>query len=394
MDSTIVFPIRRVVVFALALAMTARCSTRSLAQIDGGSSAARQSSAALKLKSSPGPLRPGDSHGSAVGPAQEAEPMQVEVVFAGLCSFLNVRNLHSDMPPPSVILVRASSLPALNPAPPPPSVAADGHRPGEESGTAGMPRMGHLPGEMPNHVAFLGFDSGEVNASFLRDPGIEMLDKTSFAFLRLEGVEIRIANNQRGFLEVDPSYDYVVRKDDYWPEAKGKWNRDLVPLPPLGTPKKDSVTAFMRLVGGRLAAGRVSLVEFEFPRADGTSLRGHFAEEVTYQVATFGNEVRLIFSDLSDARDVQEVRLTPRDPSVRKVTVFIGNVEPQGMLDTFKRTIRSIGAGGEHFFLLNKVAAPGLGDGPVAHPVTGIPPPGTAPAITAGFCGPGNANGS
>src|SRR5690349_11452901 len=192
--------------------------------------------------------------------------MDVEVVFTGLCAFLNVNATNESMPDPSVILVR-----------------------GDDHDMPGMPGMSSNNDNAPKHmhVAFIAYDSKTTKVSADPDVAFEDVQQAqTFKFLRLDGVQVQIEGDDPGTPNLpDNSYrDLVARKDEYWPEVKNKWNRDYVPEPAMGKkPSKTAVAAYLRFGSkGNITAGKVSPFPWQFPKLDGTFYIGNFAEEVVY----------------------------------------------------------------------------------------------------------------
>lgn len=311
--------------------------------------------------------------------------MHTDIVFSGLCSFLNVTDSNPTMPEPSVILVRTDGAAEI-----PHHMHGDG---------------GHV------HIPFVAFDSTkigvEVSAGLASD---EIPQVPTFRFFRLDGVKLSIANASRGKPTVRRNYNRVVRKDDYFPEAKNKWNRDFVPRRGRN-PKSTAVAAFMRFGEGTISAHRISKVQYKFVREGSKKpFVGRFAEEVVYRFRHSGRSVVIELSDLVTRRKVGKLTFSPVAPSARKLTIFIGNNMPDAMDDAVRRTVReSSSAGNDHFVFLNLVASKRLvAKGPVAEPVEPreeSEPKKAGPSDTpveeppvggpgTGFCGPGNANGT
>jgi hypothetical protein len=254
------------------------------------------------------------------------------------------------------------------------------------------------------HIAFLAFRKADVQVD---DPAgfQDVLPTGEYSYVALDGKELVIEGNLPGVPSVDPSYGNVVRKDDYWPEARDDWNRDYVPARG-GRPKKSAVKAYLRFGAGLISADRISAVEWEFPMLNGGVHRGHFAEEVIYSGFSHSPEtVEITLVDLPDGRgDGDERRAASRTlrfsqrpgATARRLTLFVGNLMARDMEVAVRRqvTTRLSTTTGDHFKYLNRVAARRQGDGPL--PV-GKNPPDDGAALgggqSGGICGPGTGNG-
>lgn len=315
--------------------------------------------------------------------------MEAEIVYSGLCSFLNVRNNHGDqMPEPSVILVRAD-------------VPID---PDEVLGPRALPhkqkqaraRTIALTGDVKEataagaeHIPYIAFDTATTVVD--SDEGFQPVPMTDeqFLYFRLPvGVEIRIPTLAPGDPTIDPSYDQLAKKDEYWPEAKDQWNRDYVPFKG-GLPKPSVVVAFMRFGQGILSASRLCPAKWEFPKVGGgVRMSGQFAEEAIYSGFAHDGTVVMELVTLEEPRTVvRTLRFTPIDESVEKLSLFIGNDDRQDMDNAVQRR-QPISVGeGDHFKFLNKVAS--IKGGPVPRiDLTGMTLPKDAGGGSAGACGP------
>lgn len=317
--------------------------------------------------------------------------LDVEIVFNGLCSFLNVRGTNNYMPEPSVILVRTDKEPPPNTHPP-----------------KGMDMGGgdHSGGSVPHpveHKSFLAFDSKTIRiddaSGFNR-----VAEKPDFWSLELSGVLIKIKDDN-GHPTVDGSYDDVLKKDDYWPEAANLFNRDYVPESGK-KPKKTAVNAFLRFGSGTITAGRLSTVQWKFIRNDGKTHINYFAEEVVY--SGFGHSGETVVIELYDLFTDQLLRtliFSARSNDVHKLTLFIGNNTKAGIVDALNRAPdkNAQPKDGSHVAFLNAVADPDVS--PYAPIPQAVPQPvGTGSGSghptehpggggSDGFCGPGSANG-
>jgi hypothetical protein len=290
--------------------------------------------------------------------------MKAEIVITGLCSMLNPEGKNSTMGDPSFIAVQTPHC--------------------------------HIPGyAVDHHVAYLAFDSTKVRvdsaSGFMRVP-----QALQFLYLPLNGVEIAIGGLLPGLPLAGPSYAKVVRKDDYWPEAKDQWNRDYVPQ--FGDkPKKAAAKAWMRFGGGDLSADRISKVQWEFTRKDGTKYADYFAEEIVYTnfIDPSASELVIEIQDLEAGASVtpRRLRFTPvRDGGA--VTLIIGNNIKSDMAGAVKRLVTVTSAPGDHFKYMNAVAGGGHVDGPIPVPVHPSPssPSKVGGGENSGPCGPGSGN--
>lgn len=297
--------------------------------------------------------------------------MQVDIVFTGLCSFLNVCDVNALMPEPSVILVSTKG-----------HAAHHQHRP------------------------YIAFDNTQVTV----DPAdnLEFVKKTQqqFSFLPfegdLQGVLLTVNTAPEGTPVVHPSYlgsdevKGVVRRDDYWKEATNQFNPDFVPAKG-GKPKKAAVDAFMRFGGGAIWAGRPCKVEWIFTKADGSVVhRGNFPEEVVYSFQNKGNDVVITLTDLDSDAEKRTLRFSLKEPGSR-MTLNIGNNIDDDMDNAVQRRITEKVRDGDgdldHFTFLNQTAPAGT---PPAPAITLGPqpkdPPGGGGGGLGGACGPNNGN--
>jgi hypothetical protein len=319
----------------------------------------------------------------------------VELAFSGLCSFLNVRDNNNSMPEPSVILVRTD-----NELPP------NTHPPGMDMGGTDMDGGDHPggPARLVPHTSFLAFDSKTIRvddaSGFVRVP-----DKPNFWSLTLSGVLIKIKDDS-GKPTVENTYDNVLKKDKYWPEAANLFNRDYVPERGK-KPKKTAVNAFLRFGSGTITAGRLSTVQWKFIRNDGKTYINYFAEEVVYK--GFGHSGETIVIELYDLFTDQLLRTLTFSSALPDVdttlTLFIGNNTKAGIVDALNRASdeKAQPKDGSHVAYLNAVADPDVS--PYAPIPQAVPQPvGTGSGSghptehpggggSDGFCGPGSANG-
>lgn len=291
--------------------------------------------------------------------------MNAEIVITGLCSILNPTGKNNKMGDPAFIAVQTK------------------HK--HESGKK----------QADHHIAYIAFDSTKVNID--DGTGFHQVPKAKqFLYLPLDGQEISIVGVLTGTPKVDQTYLHVVRKDDYWPDAKDKFNRDYVPHKG-SKPNKTAVKAWMRFGAGRITAGRISRVLWEFAiKTNGKKHIGNFAEEVVYSnfLAADATELVIALQDLDAAAGVvpRTLRFTPVIAN-DLVTVIVGNNVTEDMAGAVKRIITTgWKTNGKHFKYLNAVADPNCGVGP-------IPTPKKTGAVgtkgggeNSGPCGPGSGN--
>ncbi|MGZ8729819.1 MAG: hypothetical protein ACXW5U_13405 [Thermoanaerobaculia bacterium] len=312
--------------------------------------------------------------------------MNVEIIYTGLCAFLNLRGTNSTMGDPSVILVRADD---------------DANHHAHTHPHNGDAEEMHQP-----HIPFIAYDSSKVRAE--ASDGIEFKavdhdDARDFRYLELRGVELSILEDPRtGPLDVRRSYDnLVVKKDDYWPAAKDRWNRAYVPDPG-EKPRDTAVSAYMRLYTGTIHAGEKTNQEWSFP-VDGEAAERHerrFAFDVVYaDVPNAHGGVTIVVTCLDCGHLIRTLSFTPRRGHEAHWQIFIGNNAADDLANALNRRQGENPARGRHFAFLNRIADAtlGLGVGPLPDPIEeGIVPseegkeePGGG---SDGYCGPLNGN--
>lgn len=343
--------------------------------------------------------------------------MEAEIVFSGLCAFHNVHDVRDhQMPEPSVILVRTDDQPqdiregvagTLTPDDLEKQVLfssavaqtirerwtrprrAIDRAPGEEGSEA--------PGDI--HIPHISFDSTQVRVNEEAESLFQPVPfAPGFRYMALNGVEIELVGDPpfEKSPVVDESYDLkVVQKDHYWPEAANQWNRDYVPFRG-AQPKRSAVVGFMRFGSGRISAGNLSPVAWEFPPdSEGNRLVGTFAEEVIYDKFPNNGEVVLRLRDVETRTILRELRFSPLMPEAQKLTLFIGNNDSNDIDNAVQRRVPLDVRDNVHFRFLNRVAS--------------IPDPGRTPRIvrnsssdstderlggvSTGPCGPVGSNG-
>jgi hypothetical protein len=302
------------------------------------------------------------------------------IIFQGLCCFLNVADANNTMCAPSVIAIRA-----------------DGHD-------------GHDDGH--KHIAYIAFDATKAKvddtAGFFTVPKAIRFRMLALNELNgVKGLELAIDGNPPASPTVTPSYDeLVVRKDDYWPAAINQWNPDLVPGPGQ-KPKASAVAFYMRFGEGTIEPGAQLDREWAFKivggKDNGKEHKGKFAREVLYSgYPHSGTGVTVIVRSLDSGAEVRRLTFTPKT-GFSRITLLIGNNTKDDLDSAMFRHNTKVGpkAGklvtrAEHFAMLNQVAAPALGPGPIPELVGGAASDDlddtTGGGFEDGFCGPVNPN--
>jgi hypothetical protein len=352
--------------------------------------------------------------------------MDVEIIFTGLCSFLNVNGQNATMTEPSVILVRtddhsahdmhethdpkASSEKDL--ASSASTSASSSSPPGANA--AAEPIVAPPAGDM-EHIPYIAFNTTDavlVDDATKQEPADlkPVFEAPNGRFLRLAGADplpaavlIEIVGVTPGQPTIDPSYADVVKKDDYWPEAKDKWNRAFVPEPAkngkLNKPDKSAVVAFLRFGKGTISATRICPFLWHFDKPGGGVHEGNFAEEVIYSGFTHpGDDLVITLKYLDTEALVRTLRFSPKVADQEKLRIFIGNNVEGDMDNSVNRLIPgSINPTGHHFSFLNQVASIETA-GPIPSALTPkVPPPPPPPEFGSGgiggVCGPNNSSG-
>ncbi|HYK03113.1 MAG TPA: hypothetical protein VE974_15240 [Thermoanaerobaculia bacterium] len=254
--------------------------------------------------------------------------MELEIVISGICSLVNLDNQDETVIGPSVILLNAN----------PKTIPAHG-------------RPGHIhPKGDVKHIPYLAFDTRRVRVD--NDKGFNPLkDAPDYKFLRLHGAEIVVENDSPGVPVVDATYANVVSNDLYWPEAKGRWNNDVVPLRG-ERPVKSAVSSMMRFGSGRISGGRLCPYKWRFTTTRGETIARHFAEEAIYTFEdTERDSFRITLRDLEDPeRDIRTMEFCPQNPG-EKVTLFLGNNIAADMPASVRRRRAKLDTGPNHHFL-------------------------------------------
>lgn len=260
------------------------------------------------------------------------EPLnELEIVFPGLCSFINMRNCNGTLPPPCVVLPQTPDA------------------------------MKHIP--------FIAFGKADVRVEKLRGSAnfTDVEFAPDFSYLPLNGVDIRLLEDLRGFPRVLRSYELIAHKDDYWPEAKNCWDERYFPGED-GRPDEHVVAAFMPIGGGTIAAERLTDFEWEFRNEDGLpTTREHYAQEVIYRIYPFRHEnITLVLTRFDrSAKEPDVFRFYSQRKNVKKIKLWIGNS------DSIHRALLRISGVPRkaiHFEHLNYIASLGR-KGPIPCPV-------------------------
>jgi hypothetical protein len=301
------------------------------------------------------------------------------IIFQGLCCFMNVGNDNPTMGKSSVIAVRA-----------------DGH---------GHAHAGQADDHF--HVAYIAFDASKASvddhAGFSTVPQAIRFEMLALNELNgVKGLEVLIDGNPAATPTVNPSYDELVAsKDEYWPDAKDKWNSDFVPAGG-GKPKASRVAFYMPFGLGTIESGAQQDREWAFRIKggvkNGEEYKGKFAREVHYSdFPHSGNGITVIFNSLDTGAEVKRLTFTPRVGFTR-VTLMVGSNTPNDLDSAMfrhntkaKMKPEQTVVRAEHFAMLNQVADPALGAGPIPEAVGGVEPgplDGPGGGFQDGFCGP------
>jgi hypothetical protein len=300
--------------------------------------------------------------------------MEVEIVFTGLCAAVNLDNSDTSIIGPSMILLRADK-----------SMAHE--------------HLHHLPGgatakeETYVHIPFIAFDTRKVavNDTTFFFPVPSTFDR--YLFYELKGLELAIPGHL-GVPILDSTYNLVARNDLYWPEARDKWNNDVVPKAGQGGNPK-LVAAIMKIGGGTISGGRLCPHKWRFEKLNGETLARHFAEEIVFKYdEPDGDLVRIDLLDMENPKPSKPLRTLLFRPvnGNTKVTLILGNNTMKDMDTAVRRQRGNANTGpGEHFALFNKLID--LPANQTPKPPEGVP--GSGPGGTGGgggtdggACGP------
>jgi hypothetical protein len=337
--------------------------------------------------------------------------MQTEIVFSGLCAFNNLSDKNPTMPEPSVILVRTDADAEVQARSVDPSSTDDKTSPLFSPAVAATisarwkrPRSVidkkdsvEADAAPDVHIPHLSFNSTEVRVNEEAETLFRQVPLApGFRFMQLNGVEVEIATDPPAKPNLDDSYDLVLKKDDYWPEAKNQWNRDFVPERGK-QPKRSAVVGFMRFGSGTISAGHLAPVKWKFERNGQGPLVGKFAEEVVYSGFPHeGDEVVLRIRDIETRELIHELRFSPVVPGLEKLTLFIGNNDSNDIDNAVQRRVAIDSRDNRHFKFLNRISsAKDLGRIPtvVRDPLPQPPDNDRVGGLSTGPCGPITSNG-
>ncbi|MEA2463737.1 MAG: hypothetical protein QOJ98_1484 [Acidobacteriota bacterium] len=294
--------------------------------------------------------------------------MDVEIVISGICSLINLDTQDETIIGPSVVLLKADTHLA--------SVIHDQNKPCDCV-----------------HIPFLAYDVRDVSVDDTSQFK-PVVGAPSFRYIPLPDVELRIDGDTIGVPILDATYANVVSRDEHWPEAKDKWNHDVVPLAG-NRPKKSAVSGFLKLGGGTIKGGRLCPFKWKFTKLDGKTFSRHFAEEVLYDFEEPEREqITIRFFELETGKDLNSALVFRRLYGEGKLMLFLGNHTETGIKVAVRRRRANNTAGqSDHFAFFNRVVD--VGAAPAPPLPTGIQPP--EPASTGGgggadggICGPKN----
>jgi hypothetical protein len=334
----------------------------------------------------------------------------VEIVFSGLCAFHNLHGQHPDLLEPSVIMVRTDGVEEAGEAADEKKYTCSARVAAAISDRWKRPRkvIDKPLKDQPSlqgtdvHISHLSFDATQVRVDVASQPLFQQVPMApGFLFIPLNGVEIEIENDPAGLPDVDQSYDqFVVKKDTYWPEARGKFNPDFIPEKGK-QPKRSAVVSLMRFGSGTIKAGNLSPVQWKFDRNGQRPLVGTFAEEVIYSgFPHSGDEVVVHLRDIDTREIVRTLRFSPITPEITSLTLFIGNNDVDDIDNAVQRIVPGDVRDNNHFRFLNRIASiPDPGRIPKVVPRPPRPSSddddsdGPVGGISSGPCGPIGTNG-
>jgi len=308
-------------------------------------------------------------------PAASAVEIPAEIVFVGLCSFLNVNRQNPKMGEPSVVLV----------------------------GTKNHNGHDHTHGgdEPKEHIPFIGFDVRKTRVDD-EDGFSKKGAENMFRVHRVAGMEIIIESdpvedadgNPIGAPTILDSYGDVAKRDEYWPAMKNEFDPDLVPEKGK-KPNPKKAAAFLRFGSGTIAGDHLSPEEWVFKDGDGeTSPPKKYAREVRYsRFPHSGDKLVLRLKPLPGHPGAAKTLTFRAAEGSETIEVWIGNnVESDIAPTLFRMDLRPRETGGEHFVFLNATAGNGL-TGPVPVPILPDEEPVGTGDTDGGYCGPHNGSG-
>lgn len=270
----------------------------------------------------------------------------VEIVFIGLCSFLNIDGTHLEMPPPSVILHNDSA-----------------------------------------HTPYIAYDTTKVVLSSTPTVTPTSLGG-NYAIIKLTGEELILNDNAGAKPNAKTDFDKVVHFATYSGDASPSWHRARVPLNG-DLPDDSEVAAYIELGGGDLYGERVSPIRWQFKDPGNGTLSGQqadkFARAVRYKFmsATDNLIIRARALDGTSHRRLVFTATTLGQP----VEVYIGNSVKNKELKDIVWIEPPNHAPGTHFMVFYKTV-----DDPLAHMFIPFPieSPGPDKGPDTGYCGPDN----
>lgn len=199
-----------------------------------------------------------------------------EIIFVGLCSFLNLANDIDHMPPPSVILT------------------AD-----------------------KDHTPFIAIDPTKIKVE-----GVTFGSNPPYAYIKLDGEELTFNDDRSVPPRVGFSLSAVASLGAYGRVANPVWNEDYVPKK-MKHPKSKQVAAYAEFGNGELTADNKTTIEWEFRDSKGNkTITGKFARNVHYKF-TPANGILYIEARSLDGTGKRVMKFTPINNA--PLQIWIGN---------------------------------------------------------------------
>lgn len=238
----------------------------------------------------------------------------VEIVFIGLCSFLNIDGAQPDMPPPSVI----------------------------------------LHNDAVHHTPYVAFDTTVVRMTGATATSLG----ANFAMVKLEGEELIINDDASRGPTLDASMGKVVHLAKYSGISQPMWNRARIPLNG-GLPEKGEVAAYLEFGSGTLSADRLSPIKWTFKdqtnNPSATQADDNFARSISYKFLSATDNL-IIRARALDGGSHRKLVFTP--VSGGAIKVFIGNSVKNKELKDIKFVEPAIHQAGVHFMEFYKSLDP------------------------------------
>jgi len=287
--------------------------------------------------------------------------MNAEIIFTGMLLMVNVHDADPTLTEPAVVAVKAEATP-----------------------------------HMMRHVPFIAFNRTTTKLTVSDNHSARAVPKKTmypgaenWSVFELQG-ELEIVGSTGTKPTVAPDYDdAIASRDKYWPEAKGKWNYNLVPKRG-EKPKKTEAAFFMRLRSGTLSPGEPLVNEWVFPLRKGQTkpYGGKFAREVKYiGFQHEPNAITIVMKDLATGAVIRKLIFEPKGNS--GVVLYVGNnvdadlpIIASGRIPLADTKVTQA----THFSFLNKSAPPNFPNPPIPKRI--IPPNPKGGGISDGFCGP------